>query len=135
MNSKEPNMRQYTRLPKPYRVEAKELKFPIAREVALEGSCSDISRGGLCVESRTALAVGTVLQVKVHIPLLNKFSSSFFKIYENDAEQFLQTIAEVAWIKPVAGRYLIGLRFANADEDSCRALDALIAKAFRDLEK
>lgn len=134
--SQQDNMdkRQYQRLPRPYRVEARELVFPIARNPLFASECCDISRGGLCVESPKMLPVGTRLQISVHIPLLNKFSPSFYKIYENDAEQYFNAIADVAWARPSGGMYLLGLTFINADPDMCKALGSLVNKAFGELK-
>jgi len=129
------NKRRYLRLPRPYRVQARELVFPIAKDPLLDVTCTDISKGGLCVESRSPLPVGTRLHVNVHIPLLNKFSSGFFKVYENDADQYFQAIADVAWVKSTGGHHLMGLRFVNADHDLCQALEKLVADAFRSMEK
>lgn len=129
------NKRRYLRLPRPYRVQARELVFPIAKDPLLDVTCTDISKGGLCVESRSPLPVGTRLHVNVHIPLLNKFSGGFFKVYENDADQFFQTIADVAWVKSTGTSHLMGLRFVNADQDLCQALGKLVDDAFRSLEE
>ena len=130
----EENKRRYMRLPRPYRVQARELVFPIAKDPLLDVNCNDISKGGLCVESQSQLPVGTRLHINVHIPLLNKFSSSFFKVYENDAEQYFQAIADVAWVKASGGMHLMGLRFVNADEEQCRSLGKLVEEAFRSME-
>ena len=130
----EDNKRQYLRLPRPYRVQARELVFPIAKDPLIDVTCTDISKGGLCVESSSPLPVGTRLHVSVHIPLLNKFSSGFFKVYENDAEQYFQAIADVAWVKPGSGAYLMGLQFVNADEELCKALGKLVDDAFRGMD-
>lgn len=128
------NKRRYMRLPRPYRVQARELVFPIAKDPLLDVNCNDISKGGLCVESRSPLPVGTRLHINVHIPLLNKFSSGFFKVYENDSDQYFQAIADVAWVKSSGGRHLMGLRFVNADEDLCQALGKLVDDAFRHMD-
>lgn len=133
-SQKENNQRRYMRLPRPYRVQARELVFPIAKDPLLDAACTDISKGGLCVEARNALPVGTRLHINVHIPLLNKFSSSFFKVYENDADQYFQAIADVAWVKPSGGAFLMGLNFVNADDDLCRALGKLVDDAFRNMK-
>jgi len=130
----ESNKRRFLRLPRPYRVQARELVFPIAKDPLIDVTCTDISKGGLCVEAQTALPVGTRLHINVHIPLLNKFSSSFFKVYENDADQYFQTIADVAWVKPSGGVFLLGLTFVNADEELCRALGKLVDDAFKDIK-
>ncbi len=132
---KEENKRQYLRLPRPYRVQARELVFPIAKDPLLDVACNDISKGGLCVESRSPLPVGTRLHITVHIPLLNKFSSGFFKVYENDADQYFQAIADVAWVRASSGMHLMGLRFVNADEEQCRSLGKLVEDAFRTMAK
>jgi PilZ domain. len=127
--------RRYLRLPRPYRVQARELVFPIAKDPLIDTSCTDIGKGGLCVEAKTALPVGTRLHVNVHIPLLNKFASNFLKVYENDADQYFQAIADVAWVKPHDSEHLMGLKFINVDEEMCEALGKIIMKAFQELEK
>lgn len=133
MNAHAPSdQRQYLRLPRPYRVQVRELVFPIAKDPLLEGSAHDISKGGLCIESLAPYEKGAIWHVSVHIPLLNKFSTGFFKVYENDAEQYFQAIAEVAWCRKIATGYLIGIQFTNIDEDLSRALERLIDKAFMD---
>ncbi len=123
------NRRQFVRLPKGYSVELNELKFPMSVEDSFPATCADISSGGVCVESPEALEPGLRLQVKVHIPRLNKFMPGFFKTYENDAEQYLQAIAEVAWSEPLPAGYQVGLRFLDLDSDTERALNGLIDKA------
>jgi hypothetical protein len=128
------NKRKYLRLPRPYRVQARELVFPIAKDPLIDTSCNDIGKGGLCVESSFPLPVGTRLHVNVHIPLLNKFTSGFFKVYENDADQYFQGIADVAWVKPSGAVHLMGLKFINVDQDMCEALGRMIEKAFLELE-
>ena len=133
MNTSIPSdQRQYLRLPRPYRVQVRELVFPIAKDPLLEGTVHDISRGGLCVESPDPYDKGASWHVSVHIPLLNKFTSGFFKVYENDAEQYFQAIAEVAWCRQVRSGYLVGIKFTNIDDDLSSALERLIDKAFMD---
>jgi hypothetical protein len=126
--------RKYLRLPRPYRVQARELVFPIARDPLIDASCSNISKGGLCVASPSPLPVGTRLHISVHIPLLNKFSSHFFKVYENDAEQYFNAIADVMWTRDVAEAHLLGLVFINVDEELCEALGKLVDSAFKTME-
>ena len=121
--------RKALRLPKPYRVEIKHLSFPVSTELFLETTCSDISAGGLCVEAPQALPKGEKCQVRVHIPRLNKYSPAFFKVHENDSEQYLIALAEVMWVKPWGGSYMMGFRFVDADMDALKALQKLIHKA------
>ena len=123
------NRRQFVRLPKGYSVEINEFKFPITSQERVSATCADISTGGVCVESPEPFKPETRLQVRVNIPRLNKFMSGFFKAYENDAEQYLQAIAEVAWCEPTAGGYQVGLSFIDLDPDTSKALTGLIKKA------
>ncbi len=123
------NRRRFVRLPKGYSVEINEFKFPITNQERVSATCSDISTGGVCLESPEAFEPGARLQVRVNIPRLNKFMPGFFKVYENDAEQYLQAIAEVAWSEPVPGGHQVGLRFIDLDPDTTRALTGLIKKA------
>jgi c-di-GMP-binding flagellar brake protein YcgR len=124
--------RQTIRLPKSYSVEVKELAFPMTGSSTIRSTVNDISSGGICIESPRSLANGLTMQVRVNIPTLNKYSSGFFKVYENDAEQYLIAIARTVWCKPGGGRYLVGMEFVNVDETQARALTALIDKALRD---
>ena len=127
----EVNKRAYQRLPRPYSVVVSKLSFPMNNAVALETTCCDVSSGGLSVEApSSSLAVGDVCQLKVLIPTLNKYSSSFFKVYENDAEQYLNAFGEVVWVRPIGGRRLMGFRFVNVEADQRKALERLIQKAF-----
>ena len=132
--SNDDERRRYKRLPKAFHVLAHEFKFPIAAQPRFETTCADISAGGLCVEASRRFTPGDKLQIKVHIPTLNKYSPGFFKYYENDADQYLHAIAEVTWVDPSAGRYMAGLRFLDVDEDACRALAGLITKAVREMD-
>lgn len=122
--------RRHLRLPRPYRVQARELVFPIAKDPLIDSQLSDISKGGLCIESPIHLEPGSRMHISVHIPLLNKFTSGFYKVYENEAEQYFQAIADVSWSRPSSGAYLIGLHFVNFDEQIAEGLDRLINKAF-----
>lgn len=127
--------RQYFRLPKAYSVEVKELAFPPDKSNLIESNVSDISAGGICVQSPKPLENGLTMQVRVNIPMLNKFSRSFLKIYENDAEQYFMAIAKTVWCKPSGGQYMIGMEFVNVDETQSQALAALIDKARRESEE
>ena len=122
--------RVYQRLPRTYPVEVTILDFPMPKE-GMQTKCCDISKGGICVEAPTAdFAIGDTCQVRALIPLLNKFSPTFFKVYENDAEQYFLALAEVAWIKPIPGQFLIGFKFVNVHRDQMTALERLIERAF-----
>lgn len=130
--AKDADKRQYGRLNRTFAVEVSELQFPIVRDKAVETRCYDISEGGLSIESPRAFQAGDKLQVRINIPLLNKFSPSFFKVYENDADQYFMAIAEVMWCKIQAGQYLIGMRYVNVDDNQARALAGMINKAFKE---
>ena len=122
--------RDYQRLPRTYPVEVIKLDFPMPKE-GMQTKCCDISKGGICVEAPAAdFMLGDVCQIRVLIPLLNKFSQGFFKVYENDAEQYFMALGEVAWIKPVPGQFLIGFKFVNVHNDQLIALEKLIERAF-----
>ncbi len=125
-HSRVDNKRQYVRLSSPYRVQAKELSFPPSKDYLIDSTCYDISKGGVCVFARTSLPIGTRLQVAVHIPLLNKYSSSFFKVYENDADQYFQAIGDIAWVRAKGGQFLMGINFVNTDQTLSSALGRLV---------
>lgn len=127
--------RQYFRLPKAYSVEVKELAFPPNKANLIESNVSDISKGGICVQSPKPLENDLTMQVRVNIPMLNKFSKSFLKIYENDADQYFMAIAKTVWCKPSGGQYMIGMEFVNVDETQAQALAALIDKARREADE
>ncbi|MEG6507176.1 PilZ domain-containing protein [Nitratidesulfovibrio sp. 1201_IL3209] len=121
--------RKHCRLPKPFPVEASEIRFPPSSQGRFETQCCDISAGGLSVHSPRKFEPGAKLQVRVHIPTLNKYSPGFFKVYENDADQYLQAIAEVIRVEYSAGGYLLGLKYVDVDEDAARAVANLVNKA------
>ncbi len=116
------------RLPKNFRVEIREFRFPLARQKSMEVSCGDISAGGMLVQSPQRFEVGTKLQVKIFIPSLNKYHPGFFKVFESDAGQHLQAIAEVVreeMIVPLT-RYDLGIKFLDVDYDDWNALRTFI---------
>ena len=122
--------RAYQRLPRTYPVAVAKLDFPMPKE-SMQTKCCDISTGGICVEAPAVdFVAGDTCQVRVLIPLLNKFSQTFYKVYENDAEQYFMALAEVAWIKPMPGQFLVGFKFVNVHSDQMTALEKLIERAF-----
>lgn len=123
--------RRYGRLNRTFEVEISELAFPMPRR-STKGNCYDISEGGLCIESSSRFDTGVKVQVRINIPLLNKFSPSFFKVWENDADQYFSAIAEVVRSQSKGGRYLVGMKYVDVDSDQAKALAGMINKAFRD---
>lgn len=124
--------RQHGRLARTFAVEVTELTFPPSTHKTVNTHCYDISEGGLSIESPVNFKPGDKLQVRINIPLLNKFAPGFYKFWENDAEQYFLAITEVMWSKLEMGKHLLGMRYINVDEDQARALSSMINKAFRD---
>lgn len=124
--------RRHGRLSRTFEVEVSVLAFPMPRGKSVKANCYDISEGGLSIETSHNYTVGTNVQVRINIPLLNKFSPSFLKIWENDAEQYFTAIAEVVHSDSKDGRYMVGMKYVDADPDQATALAGLINKAFRD---
>lgn len=123
--------RKFSRLPKNYYIQFKRLQFPMSSEPFAEARISDISAGGICVEAAKTFSQGDRLQIKIHVPRLNKFMPGFFKFYENDEEQYINAIAEVAWMENA----LMGLSFVDLDQDVVRAIQGLIKDAVREARK
>ncbi len=123
--------RKDCRLEKNFRVEIREFRFPLAKQPSYEVTCADISAGGLLLECRKKFEAGDKLQVKIFIPSLNKYHPGFFKVFESDAGQFLQAIAEVVRVDDVVPftSWHIGIRFLDIDHDDWNALRNFIAKA------
>lgn len=124
--------RRHGRLSRTFEVEVTELVFPMPSGKAVKTRCYDISAGGLSIESPRGFQPGDKVQVRINIPLLNKFSPSFFKIWENDAEQYFTAIAEVVRNQRQGGTNLVGMKYVDVDPDQAKALSGLINKAFRD---
>lgn len=122
--------RKFMRLPKNYRVEIRELAFPLNQQKWLPLECVDISAGGLRLTTPRKFSSGQRLQVKIYIPGLNKFHPSFFKVFESDVGQSLEAVAEVAWVKEILplAKYELGLRFVDVYEDDWRALHNMIKR-------
>lgn len=123
--------RQEVRLPKNFRVELREFRFPLARQRKHAVCCADISAGGMSVDCGQKFKEGDKLQVKIYIPSLNKFHSGFFKVFESDAGQYLQAIAEVVRVEEVMPltRYKHGIKFLDVDFDDLQALRRFIGKS------
>ncbi|GAB6177979.1 PilZ domain-containing protein [Desulfobaculum senezii] len=123
--------RREVRLPKNFRVELREFRFPLARQKKHEVSCADISASGMSVVCGQKFKDGDKLQVKIFIPSLNKFHSGYFKVFESDAGQYLQAIAEVVRIEEIMPltRYKHGIRFLDVDFDDLQALRRFISRA------
>jgi c-di-GMP-binding flagellar brake protein YcgR len=123
--------RRHVRLPKEFRVEVNEFRFPLARQPRIELPCVDISAGGLRFESGRKFEVGDKLQVKIFIPSLNKYHPGFFKVFESDTGQYLQVIAEVVRRDELVAltKYAYGLRYLDVDVDDRKALHTFIRKA------
>lgn len=124
--------RQHGRLSRTFEVEVSEIAFPMPQGKSVKTHCYDISAGGLSIESPQFFNVGDKVQVRINIPLLNKFSPSFFKVWENDADQYFSAIAEVVRATRQDDKNLVGMRYVDADPDQAKALSGLINKAFRD---
>lgn len=127
--------RQHTRLSRGYHVKARKFSFPMTHHAFSEITCLDISAGGICVECSDPFQKGDQLQVRIHVPRLNKFKPGFFKYYENDTEQYVNAIMEVAWVEPKGFRHSMGLRFVDIDSDVEKALTDLIRKTIWDKER
>ena len=123
--------RKFSRLPKNYYIQFKRLQFPMSSEPFAEARISDISAGGICVEAAKTFSQGDRLQIRIHVPRLNKFMPGFFKFFENDEEQYINAIAEVAWMENA----LMGLSFVDLDQDVVRAIQGLIKDAVREAQK
>jgi len=123
--------RRDCRLEKNFRVEIREFRFPLAKQPSYEVQCADISAGGLLLECRKKFEIGDKLQVKIFIPSLNKYHPGFFKVFESDAGQFLQAIAEVVRADDLVPftSYHLGIRFLDIDHDDWNALRNFISKA------
>lgn len=123
--------RRDCRLEKNFRVEIREFRFPLAKQPSFEVKCTDISVGGMSLECRRKFEAGDKLQVKIFIPSLNKYHPGFFKVFESDAGQFLQAIAEVVRVDDVVpfSLYQLGIRFLDIDHDDWNALRNFISKA------
>lgn len=122
--------RKDCRLPKNFRVEVKEFKFPLARQPKFEVCCADISAGGMKIECKRKFDEGTKLQMRIFIPSFNKYHAGFFKVFESDAGQYLQAIAEVVRAKDIIPltKYELGVKFLDVDYDDWNALRNFIKK-------
>ncbi len=126
--------RRYERLPKNFRVEVREFKFPLAQQRPVDVCCTDISSGGLRVECADRFEKGDKVTAKIHIPSLNKYHPGFLKVFESDTGQYLQAIAEIMWVEETGGEpaYALGIRFLDVDQDDWKALSNLIHKLLRE---
>lgn len=124
--------REYTRLPKTFRVEIRKLAFPLHAHKAQVVESVDISAGGLRVAARGSFELGDKLQVRVFIPSLNKFHPGFLKVFESDADQSMQAIGEVVRMDgSVGGGVMLGIKFVDVDQDDWKALHLKLQNELR----
>ncbi len=114
--------REFTRLPKSFRVEIRKLAFPLHAHPAQIVESVDISSGGLRVTARGSFEPGDKVQVRIFIASLNKFHPGFLKVFESDVDQSLQAIGEVVRVDRSAGGAMLGIKFVNVDQDDWKAL-------------
>jgi len=122
MASSDGERREYTRLPRSFRVEIQKLAFPLHAHAAQVVQCVDISAGGLRLKCRDGFELGDKVQVRVFIPSLNKYHPGFMKVFESDTDQSLQAIGEVVRLDRGAGVWTLGIRFVDVDQDDWKAL-------------
>ncbi|HDQ41091.1 MAG TPA: PilZ domain-containing protein [Desulfonatronum sp.] len=129
--------RDHQRLRKPFQVEIRQFAFPVQKQPVIEVHSVDISGGGLLVHCSRKFTVGDKLHVTIYIPSLNKFHPGFFKVFESDLGQSLTAVAEVARIQEAVPQhdYALGLRFLDVYEDDWKALENMILKELRKLNK
>ena len=116
------------RIPRKFKVEIAQLAFPLDSQEKIIVESADISAGGLRIVCNKMFACADKVQVKVYIASFNKFHPGFLKALESDVGQYLQAVAEVAWVSnaPGAQRYKIGLKFLDVYEDDWHALRNLV---------
>lgn len=111
-------------------MEVRELAFPLNTQKIINVESTDISTGGLKIICNRLFSNGDKVQIRVYIPSFNKFHPGFFKAFESDIGQYLQAVAEVAWIREIIPltRYEAGLKYLDVYEDDWHALKRLIQK-------
>ncbi|MFO7595054.1 MAG: PilZ domain-containing protein [Desulfocurvibacter africanus] len=114
--------REYTRLPKSFRVEIRKLAFPLNAHPAQFVESVDISVGGLRVECRGTFEAGDKVQVRIFIPSLNKFHPGFLKVFESATDQSMQAIGEVVRVEGGLRGSILGIKFVDVDQDDWKAL-------------
>ncbi len=109
-------------------MEVQDFIFPLKGQKKTEVESADISVGGLRVICNRRFQENQQVQVRVFIASFNKYHPGFFKVFESDLGQYLQAVAEVAWVKeriPLTS-YEVGLRFVDLYEDDWQALRKMI---------
>jgi len=119
--------REYSRVPRRFRVEVAGLSLSEPSTPPVEARCENISAGGLLLNSPQAFQLGDRLQVRLFIPRLNKFHPSYFKVFESATGQNLLAVAEVVRAEKGAdGLERIGIKFLDVYEDDWQALYRLL---------
>lgn len=120
--------RKDVRLPQSFRVEIREFRFPLARQPKFDVQCADISASGMRLECKSKFEPSAKLQVKIFIPSFNKYHAGFFKVFESDAGQYLQAIAEIVRVEDIIPltKYALGIKFLDVDYDDLNALRKFI---------
>ncbi len=124
--------RKYQRLGKEFKVDVKKFVYPIRSQKVIKTTCINISPGGLLLRLREHFNVGDKLQLTLHIPGINKFHPSFFKVFESSLNQSVIAVAEVVRVDKRGWDYEIGVKFLDVYDDDWKALYKFLMK---ELEK
>ncbi len=117
--------RTYRRMPMGATVGFQELSFSIAPEPSTS-VYTDISAGGLLLNSPRLFPLGTLLKLEIRVPGWGKHQSLFGPAHERDLRP-LVAVGQVVRIETLEEReYEIGVKFLNVYPDDQEALRKFI---------
>lgn len=123
--------RKYQRLDKEFKVDVRRFVYPINSQRVIKTTCINISPGGLLLKLGEYFNVGEKLQLTLHVPGLNKFHPSFFKVFESSLNQSLVAVAEVVRVDKRGLYYEVGVKFLDVYDDDWRALYNLLTRELK----
>lgn len=124
--------RKYSRYLNQFQVELSKFVFPLEVQERVATKCINVSAGGLLLQTDFPFTQGDKVQVRLHVPRLNKYHPGFFKVFESVSDQTLLAISTIVRVRPLSGEgYEVALKFLDVYEDDWLALYHLLQKEGR----
>lgn len=124
--------RQFVRLQKQFVVRVTEaVSSPChdARAHSMEMAVTNISLGGIALETETPYPAGAALSLDILLPEPETREPAAEGVAPSEDARLLHVQCNVVWCSPTANRkFATGLRFINLDERQFEALSQLIAR-------
>jgi c-di-GMP-binding flagellar brake protein YcgR len=121
--------RKFARLRKEFLVRVVNAADRPSASPTAEATVANISLGGIALETDEAYPMRSVLSLETLLPEQEAREAVLGPADSSEGLTLLRAECEVIWCNPAGnGRFSIGLRFLNLDEEQFKALSRLLAR-------